>query len=428
MTKPEIRPEAPVALAGESAASFRIATAVSEASSVADAIGNLAARLGATNCKPDFVTLHYGTMRAAEEVWKEAVAHLGCGALHGGSSCHGVMSDEGPAIATGTAIGAFAIWDPQGAYGTALEPIGDDPRAAAQRVTREALRRAGRPGEAPDLVWLTSAPGHEEALLEGIKDVIGRPALIVGGSSADNDVTGNWSQFAIDGIAQDAVVISVMFPSVPVACSFENGYAPTDKHGTVTRAHGRCLIEIDRRPAADVYLEWAGLPVRPRTESLPILSDASMCPLGRKSYEFDGAAFHLLVHPVVAHVDGRLELFAHIPEGEEIWLMSGSEDSLAKRAGRITAACRDQLPEDEVTGGLIVYCGGCMLSVCTRMDDVVHGICKALDDAPFLGVFSFGEQGETFRGDSEHGNLMVVAIVFGSNATQPRSITDGAPR
>lgn len=401
---------------------FRLATATTHIADTSDAMRTLEEQIAlGTYGAPDFMTIHYGSDRAPLPVW-EQIRHLfGSTAVHGGSSCLGVMSAKGANIESRNAIGVLAIWDPHGAYGTAAEPLSSDTRTTAARATRKALRKAGRPGEAPDLIWLTGAPGHEEAILEGIKDVIGRPALIVGASSADNDVAGGWSQITEEGPTSASVVVTVMFPSVPFACAFESGYAPTDKHGMVTRANGRVLAEIDGRPAAKVYAEWTGLPVVPEAGSISILAEASFFPLARVSSEIDSIPFHILSHPAFAHADGTLELFADVSEGQEIWLMSGSKQSLVQRAARIAAASRAQLPDEIVAGGLVVYCGGCMLTVKNLMDDVAGGIAEALDHAPFLGVFSFGEQGETFCGDSEHGNLMISCTTFGSGVKRSQA-------
>lgn len=393
---------------------FRAVSVTTELSSTTHAMQSLQAQLRIEQRRPpDFATLHYGAGRDAAEIMSTLGNAFERTALHGGSSCRGVMSGDGVAFGNGDAIGIFAIWDSSGQYGTAAEPIAGDGRAAAAKATRLALDRAGRSGEAPELVWLTSAPGHEEAVLDGIKDVIGRPALIFGGSSADNDVTGEWSQITAEGVTQDSVVVSVLFPSVSVSYSFESGYAPTGHVGTATRVTGRVLAEIDGRPASHVYSEWIGSTMHPDDGYVSILAQATMYPLGFKSANISGIPFHVLAHPSVAHADGRLELFADITEGEEVCLMTGSEDSLVNRAGRVASMSRAQLAEGKVSGALMVYCGGCMLAVSHRMDDVASGVGSALADAPFLGIFTFGEQGETHTGDSEHGNLMISCISFG---------------
>lgn len=396
---------------------FRVATAVSSAKETRAALQDIAAQMRVDQLgAPDFVTLHYGGARPAQDVWDTAAPVFGTGAMHGGSSCLGVMSAQGAAIRDGASIGAFAIWDAAGAYGTGSASLDQDPRAAAAAATRAALTHAGRMGEAPELVWLTSSPGTEEHVLAGIKDVIGQAALIVGGSSADNDVTGQWSQMTAQGVQAKAVVVSVLFPSVPIGSFFESGYAPSSTHGVITRAVGRTAYEIDGRPAADVYSEWTGghVPV-PATGSRSVLAEATMYPLGRKLTEIDGIPFHMLAHPAVAHADGRLEIFADLAGGQQVWLMTGTEDSLIERAGRIAACARDQV-RGPISGALMIYCGGCMLSVTGRMSEVATNVAQALSGAPFLGVFTFGEQGETLCGESEHGNLMISCITFGAPA------------
>ncbi len=365
--------------------------------------------------KPDFVTLHYSANHPAEVVRNAASAALGQAMLHGGSSCLGVMTHRGAFTANEDGIGAFAIWDEKGAYGTSLVALGDNARLAAQAATRTALERAGRPGEAPPLVWLTSAPGHEEDVLAGIKDVIGQHALIVGGSSADNEVAGLWSQIGADGIQTAGAVISVLFPSVPFGQLFDSGYAPTTIKGRITEASGRIVTSIDNKPAGTVYAAWTDNAVQVPAEGAGfVLAEATLHPLGRQTGWIGEVPYHLLAHPSVIHADGRMETFSNLAAGDEVWLMRGTADSLVRRAGRIAAKACDRLGDDKPAGALVIYCGGCMLAVRERMEEVAANLAQALDGAPFLGVFSFGEQGETLNRSSEHGNLMISCTAFGS--------------
>jgi hypothetical protein len=124
-----------------------------------------------------------------------------------------------------------------------------------------------------------------------------------------------------------------------------------------------------------------------------------------------GVPFHLLAHPAVTYPDGSLELFADLREGDQIWQMRGSVDSLVTRAGRIAAQARSDAG-DGISGALVVYCGGCMLAVKDRMEEVRAGVNTALGDVPWLGVFTFGEQGVPTDGVAEHGNLMISCTVI----------------
>jgi hypothetical protein len=394
----------------------RISTILSDASEPYVAIEQIAAGLDvATRGQPGFMALHFGVGTDAAGLYAAARARFPGVALHGGSSCLGVMSDNGLQLDSGAGAGAFAVWDAAGSFGTASADLRADARAAARRATEAALDAAGRPGEVPDLVWLTVAPGREEQVLRGIADIVGPGTPVLGGSAADNDVSGAWAQFGPGALHRDGVVVSVLFPSVPVASAYQSGYAPTGASGHVTRVVGRRLVEIEGRPAAAVYQEWTGGAVPTATDGpVSILGPATLWPLGRVTRDVSGVPFHLLAHPATAHPDGALDLFADVAEGERLWQMRGSADSLVARAGRVAAQAREEL-HGAVAGALVVYCGGCMLAVRERMAEVRAGLDAALEGAPWLGVFTFGEQGAPPGEQAGHGNLMISCTVFAAS-------------
>ena len=361
---------------------------------------------------PDFVAIHKNV--ACREAGLSSQLS-GVRALHGATSCLGVMGAGGPRIDNGA--GAFAIWDADGDYGSALRPLGEDARAAAAAATEAALLAADRPGEAPDVIWLSSSPGQEEAVLAGIEDVVGGNVPILGGSAADNTVEGHWLVYDKDEVTGDGVVVSVLFPSRPISFAYHNGYAPTEHAGTVTAAEGRILKEIDGRPAAEVYRDWTAHEVIPEHvgERTAILSESTLFPLGRYLESVGDVPYFLLAHPAWLTLGDELELFADVAEGDQLTLMSGSPDQLTQRAGKVAslAAQAGGMDPGDVAGALVVYCGGCMLAVRDRLDDVTDGIREALPGVPFLGIFTFGEQGVVLDGRNRHGNLMISAILFG---------------
>jgi hypothetical protein len=264
----------------------------------------------------------------------------------------------------------------------------------------------------PDMVWLSVAPGREEQVLDGLRSVVGSETLIVGGSSADNDVSGQWRQFGPDLVHRDGLVVSVLFPSSPLASVYQSGYAPTGASGLVTAVEGRRLREIDDRPAAEILHEWSGGAVPTAADSpLSILSAATLWPLGRVTRHVAGVPFPLLAHAATAHPDGSVDLFADVEPGDRLWQMQGTADSLVARAGRVAALAREHAG-GAVSGALVVYYGGCMLAVRDRMDEVAAGIVEALGDVPWIGVFTFGEQGRPLGDHARHGNLMISCSVF----------------
>ena len=159
------------------------------------------------------------------------------------------MTAEGFHSADGVGLGLFAILDEEGDYGVGVALVNDDPRASGAEAIQKAIINAGRPGEPPDLVWINGVPGHEEAVLTGIQDVLGPDVPIAGGSSADNTVEGYWQQFADGQVYTNAVIVTAMYPSTSTYLAFHSGYSPTETKGRVTKSQGApCMKSMASQP------------------------------------------------------------------------------------------------------------------------------------------------------------------------------------
>ncbi|MGP1666214.1 MAG: FIST C-terminal domain-containing protein, partial [Rhodanobacter sp.] len=101
-------------------------------------------------------------------------------------------------------------------------------------------------------------------------------------------------------------------------------------------------------------------------------------------------------------------------EGTRLFSMRGEKRRLIERAGRVAAAATATLAGgvENLAGGLVVYCAGCMLAVGDQMSEVSEVVSASFDGQPFLGCFTFGEQGAVLDTNA-HGNLMISAIAFG---------------
>lgn len=359
---------------------------------------------------PDWLLVQ-SSVRHEVEALRGAVAATGARAVHGGSSCLGVMTQAG---VHSDGVGMFGLRDEAGAFGVGMAPLGADAAGAASAALQQAIAAAGREGEVPTLVWLTAAPGREEACIAGIEAVLGRGVPIVGGSAADDTVAGGWYLFTPDASHGDAVVVSALFSSTPVTSAFQSGYTPAGRTGRVTRASGRTIHTIDGRPAAVVYDEWTGGAI---AAALPaggnVLGSTTLFPIGRRVGEAGGAVYYRLAHPESVTEDGALRLFADFSEGDELVLMTGTTEALRSRAGRVAADALALAEGGAAAGALVIFCAGCMLTVRDAVDEVVASLRGSLGATPFLGCFTFGEQGCFVGGENRHGNLMISVTVFG---------------
>jgi len=332
----------------------------------------------------------------------------------GSSSCLGTMNEDGFHTSEGGGLSLIAFAEDEGDFGVGLVAQAEDPEQAAALALEQAILDAARPGELPDLIWMSASPGQEESLLKGIASVVGTHVPVVGGSSADNEIKGDWWQFSKCDSMKDGVLLIAFYPDCAVDLSFHSGYAPTQHVGTVTKSEGRVVYSIDHQPAAEVYNEWAGRHIEAKLTGGNILQDSTFLPLGVEAGRIEGVPYFAMKHPEQVLANGALRLFSNVEVGEQLTLMEGSMASLTRRAGTVVSGlmARRGWQEEQVAGALVVYCAGCMLGVREHMQDVHQGICSSLGATPFQGVFTFGEQGCFMDGVNRHGNLMISVVLF----------------
>ncbi|HEX5067622.1 MAG TPA: FIST N-terminal domain-containing protein [Myxococcota bacterium] len=172
-----------------------------------------------------------------------------------GAHVHGVLG-SGQEIEGGHGLAVLAIEGLE-LHGFLLEAgLGDEIGVAEEIAAR--LGNAPRP---EDLVVLFPDPRavHLHALLDGIRKELG-PAQIVGAGAATLDASGplQWcGREAATGAVSGLVLRGARVPRVGVtqACR------PSSPLLTVTRTQGHWILELDGRPALDVYREVARGPL-----------------------------------------------------------------------------------------------------------------------------------------------------------------------
>lgn len=354
--------------------------------------------------------------------------------ITGCTSCLSVMSDEGVHCGPHGGLAMLGISDPKGCYGVGKSAVNSQYTGAGGEALSKALINANCAGEVPPHVWIHSSPGFEENFIYEIESIIGDDVPISGGSAGDNKLAGNWKIFANGSTFTTGVSITALFPSTDIFFAFHSGYKPTKLSGHATRVEAiettesdssiplqtRLLKEINNRPAAEVYNEWTSGAIEAQlSQGGVILSESSLHPLGLIAGYIGEIPFYQLSHPETVTADGGMTLFSTISEGELITLMQGSSDSLVSRAGRVILSLLDthSLVIEDIAGAMVIYCAGCMLTVEERLDEVVANIKVALPGIPFLGSFTFGEQGSFPCGTNRHGNLMISVLLFTKTAS-----------
>lgn len=398
-----------------------IATAATAYNSVDDLNRVASSLLIKLESRPDLIIASYSSLADATELVGDLSGLFPGSAIAGASTCRGAITSEGLCAFGDSNVALWGLCDDHGDYGVGFCAFDDaEDQASVGKAAIVALdialAKSGRNGEMPSLIWMHASPGNEGAVVDALDEVFGGDVSIVGGSAADESLEGKWSCFADDQIGSSGVSITVLFSSYEIGTSFQSGYIPTDDNGIATKCDGRTVYEIDGKPAALVYNGWAKQIVDLNTASLPVnvLGSSTLSPLGIAVGEVGGIPYFNLAHPESYTEDLALTFFCEVTEGQSLTLMSGSIDNIISRPGRVAneAIYNSDHEDSEVIGGLMVFCGGCLLAVEARADEITEPLNQNMLNQPYLGCFTFGEQGCLMGGENRHGNLMISVTVF----------------
>lgn len=365
---------------------------------------------------PNLVLASYSSLCDTDEIVSHLAARYPDTALAGASTCRGAITADGLSAFGQRNLALWALCDDDGDYGTGFARLDGCVRQATRQAVEQALANSGRDGELPELVWMHASPGNEEQVVATLDDLFDGDVSIVGGSPADEALEARWSCFAGTEHAENGVCVTLFFSSFTISTSFQSGYAPTELRGVATRCEGRTVYEIDNQPAALVYNRWNNNLVDVEASGFPVnvLGSSTLSPLGVAVGDVSGIPYYSLVHPETYTTEQALTFFCEVSEGETLTLMTGTVDNIISRPGRVAneAIYNSDDPDGELIGGLVVFCGGCLLAVESRAAEIATHLNDNMQGQPYLGCFTFGEQGCLMGGENRHGNLMISVTVF----------------
>ncbi len=346
----------------------------------------------------------------AAQLQEALVARLPGVPFVGLTSCLGTASSAAAFGGQRSLSGLFLLGDGF-RVGVAAAHKGEDPVEVGRRLATEAT--VG--GLAPRFAFFTASPGNEEELLAGVFQKLDPQLPILGGSAADNDLSGSWAVFTPRGMDRSGAALLVCDWPWRFAVHYQGGYMPSDRRGVVTRAQGRTVYEIDGQPAAQVYDGWLKNKLASELKlGGNILAASTLTPLGIVRAD-GGTETYLLAHPEgILNKEHALTVFTQIHEGEVVVLMRSSPTALVQRGANVALRALEwsRLMPAQVQGALLIYCGGCLLGIQDRAAEMLERFSVALGGRPYVAGFCFGEQGCVVPGRPEHGNLMSSALLL----------------
>lgn len=295
---------------------------------------------------------------------------------------------------------------------------------AARTALRRAMARAGRPqGDVPDVVLVTTTIGVEEEVLEGLEQILGKKAVILGGTAGGPEL----GVFGEDRVYDQGLSLAVVYTDLPLGWVFEAGFDTADANsGIVTKADGQAILEIDHRPALEVYDAW----LRGKVKALcrqgadpEVIRDLLILhPIYRKYESAEGYVYFLFSHPWPKDYTWRdltVMTSTEIKPGERIYLSHGTWETLLNRIATLPrkAKANGGMPVDaRPVLGIGYICGGVMGVIPEdEREKMSHLINYENGYAPFIANFTWGEQGHLAGIGNKHGNLSTSFLVIGDD-------------
>jgi hypothetical protein len=292
---------------------------------------------------------------------------------------------------------------------------------ASKNAILNAIKSAGKlPKELPQAILITPGRGMEEEAIEGVEKVIGKNTPILGGTPGGP----TFAVFGENKVYEKGVSLAVIYTKFPVGYTFEGGFDVKDPNtGIVTKVDGQAIVEIDHKPALDVYNEWLGGEIEKLFKEYGrfdlVRALLNLHPIYRKYTSPDGNVYSLFSHPWPKDktlVERSVSTSTKIKVGERIYLSHGTWETLMNRIGSLPNKAKVQGKIDKNTKpifGIGYICAGVLGTIPeTEREKMPLLINYANNYAPFIGAFTWGEQGYFPGIGNKHGNLLTSFLVI----------------
>jgi hypothetical protein len=279
----------------------------------------------------------------------------------------------------------------------AAVPVSADPRDAGAR----AAACIGDVAEREHRVLLLLTDGTSERqpqIVRGAYSVAGAGVPLVGGMGGVPR-HGEPPSLVFGGeVLRDAVIGVAIGSDAPLGVGVRHGWRPVGEPMLVTRAAPGRVLELDGRPAAEVYRERLG--------GFQPVEVTLAHPLGMRRRV--GEAHVRWVGDDDAP-DGSLS--SSVPAGALVWLMESDVDGVQAATD---AACRealDGLGGEPAAALLVLDCNARLLFLGDGVVDEVDRILGHADGAAVAGLYTYGEIARTHGSAGFHQQTLVVLAV-----------------
>ena len=233
-----------------------------------------------------------------------------------------------------------------------VENISKDMRAAGVAFGEQV--KALDPTAKIALLFSDALAGNGTELVRGVLSVTGNDFRLTGGAAGDDMLFKQTYQYYNDEVLTDSAVGFGIAGELSIAAGADHGWETIGNPHIVTKAEGTKLIELDGKPAFQVYEDYFGERAEKFKKALSL--EAVSYPLGMKAKGTNSEQIMIRV-PLAVGADGSIVLGAEAVEGSEIYLMIGTLESVLAAAEGTVKGLIDRL---ETTERRVVFVSDCV--------------------------------------------------------------------
>jgi hypothetical protein len=261
--------------------------------------------------------------------------------------------------------------------------------------------------DAPDLVHVFVVSDglnvNGTPLVRGLLGALGARVSVSGGLAAD-------AAFARTTVIADRppetnVIAALGFygDSLRVGCGSLGGWDPFGPERLITRSRGNVLLELDHRPALELYRRYLG----EHAAGLP--ASGLLFPLSVRAPESSSTVVRTILG--MDEAEGSITFAGDMVEGQIARLMKANFDRLvdgahgAAAAGTARLGCAAEL-------AILVSCAGRRLVLQQRTEDELEAVREVVGGAAMMGFYSLGELGPAGASSCElHNQTMTITTL-----------------
>jgi hypothetical protein len=320
-----------------------------------------------------------------------AIGDVAAGIAVVGCSSAGEISAEGPGAGS---VLVVALGGDGFSFSATAVSASANPRDAGARAAACIGDVADR--EHRVLLLLSDGPtARQPDIVRGAYSVAGAGVPLVGGVGGRRAQPARPSLIYGATVLEDAVIGIAIGSDAPIGVGVRHGWRPVGEPMLVTRAAPGRVLELDGRPAAEVYRERLGghQPVAV-TLAHPLGMQRRVGEAHTRWVGDDGAA------------DRSLD--SCVPAGAMVWLMESDADGVKDATDAACRAALDGLGGDSALALLAFDCNARLLFLGDGVGDEVARLARHAGDAALAGLYTFGEIARTRGSAGFHQQTLVV--------------------